>query len=358
MSLWRVKSILSPHWMAASRPRALGSLAGQCFRVAAYRLPSQTSSPRRVMPAPSTVLHRISSIQRHFTMNAAELKNFLADSPPSTVNLEIKKHFDALNDQQARYAHFISRFKAPCPSNDLSMTNTWNPRAAFTGTRITLRQVSPESESIFDFIIELHKSSNGDWKAVQQKAGVSDEDLQYFLQYAAQFLGNCGNYKGFGDSKFVPRCEEKAFAALASVSPKATGYYKATNGAIFSSDNSGIMHLGFPEEGNLLSIFVCCSPLQSENVSNLLEHFPRVSMLTIMSSTGHMTTYYPDSKDITKADITAVSDFLEKKGLLLVRRLHIATSRLSTWLTLNRKTLDSERTLMVALTFWSHQQSR
>jgi dipeptidyl-peptidase-3 len=42
-------------------------------------------------------------------MNAQELKNFLADSPPSTVNLKIKKHFEALTDQQARYAHYISR---------------------------------------------------------------------------------------------------------------------------------------------------------------------------------------------------------------------------------------------------------
>ena len=55
-------------------------------------------------------LNRISSIQRHFTMNAQELKNFLADSPPSAVNLEIKKHFEALDDKQKRYAHFISRY--------------------------------------------------------------------------------------------------------------------------------------------------------------------------------------------------------------------------------------------------------
>ncbi|KAH6678333.1 putative dipeptidyl peptidase 3 [Halenospora varia] len=193
-------------------------------------------------------------------MNTAELKNFLADSPPSTVNLVIKKHFDALTDQQARYAHYISK-------------------AAFTGTRVTLRQVSPESESIFDFIIELYKSTNGDWKSVQQKAGVTDDDLKYFLEYSAQFLGNCGNYKGFGDSKFVPRCEEKTFDALASVSPKAQEYYKATNGAIFSSNDTGIMHLGFLDD-------------------------------------GHMTTYYPDSKGITKAEIDAVDKFLSKKKLL------------------------------------------
>jgi hypothetical protein len=74
--------------------------------------------------------------------------------------------------------------------------------ACFAGTRIVLRQVSPESESIYDFIIHLHKAFNGDWKQVQQKSGVTDAELASFLDYAAQFLGNTGNYKSFGDSKF------------------------------------------------------------------------------------------------------------------------------------------------------------
>jgi hypothetical protein len=54
-------------------------------------------------------------------MNAQELKNFLADSPPSTVNLEIKKHFEALTDQQARYAHYISRYFIPMCYNSLGV---------------------------------------------------------------------------------------------------------------------------------------------------------------------------------------------------------------------------------------------
>lgn len=43
-------------------------------------------------------------------MNAQELKNFLADSPPSIVRLEIKKHFEALSDKEKRYAHYISQY--------------------------------------------------------------------------------------------------------------------------------------------------------------------------------------------------------------------------------------------------------
>ena len=163
--------------------------------------------------------------------------------------------------------------------------------------RITLRQTSPESESIYDFIIELYKASNADWKSLQKQAGISDEELKYFLEYAAMFLGNSGNYKSFGDSKFVPRGDEKSFKALAALSPKANEFYKATNGAIFSSNNSGLMHLGYPDE-------------------------------------GHLSTYYPDSKGITKAEIGAISDFLEKKGLLVVRSKVPSWSGPSNYLTL------------------------
>lgn len=142
-----------------------------------------------------------------------------------------------------------------------------------------MRQISPESEPIYDFIVALHKSAGGDWKALSEKAGVDEQGLSAFLQYAAQFLGNSGNYKSFGDSKFLPRCDESVFASLASTSPEAEKHYKATNGAIFSADKPGLLHLGFTDD-------------------------------------GHLTTYYPDSPDITKEEIGAVAKWMQAKGLL------------------------------------------
>ncbi|KOS16634.1 putative dipeptidyl peptidase 3 [Escovopsis weberi] len=193
-------------------------------------------------------------------MKPEELQHYLADQPPTVVRLEIEKHFEALNDKQKRYAHFISK-------------------AAFAGTRIVLRQLSPESEPIYDLIIALHKSANGDWDALAKKAGVEEAEVTLFLEYAAMFLGNNGNYKSFGDSKFIPRCSDKTVAALAATSPEATKFYQATGGAIFSHDNQASMHLGFP-------------------------------------AAGHMTTYYPEANGITQAEIEAVSDWMEKKRLL------------------------------------------
>ncbi len=153
--------------------------------------------------------------------------------------------------------------------------------AAFSGTRITLRQVSPESPYIYDFIISLYEACKGDWKHAQDVAKISDGDLQGFLEYAAQFLGNCGNYKSFGDSKFVPRSTPEAFQALAAISPKSKKIFdEIGHHSLFASKDAGLMHLGYPDE-------------------------------------GHLTSYYPDSPDITKEEIALIGDFLEKKGFLV-----------------------------------------
>jgi hypothetical protein len=55
-------------------------------------------------------------------MDDATLKQYLADDPPTVVPLAIKPHFDALNDKEKKYAHYISR-------------------ASFAGTRVNLRYV-------------------------------------------------------------------------------------------------------------------------------------------------------------------------------------------------------------------------
>jgi len=54
--------------------------------------------------------------------------------------------------------------------------------------------VSPESQAIFDFIIELHRACSGDWKSLIHGNIGEEEELQRFLTYAATFLSNLGNY--------------------------------------------------------------------------------------------------------------------------------------------------------------------
>ena len=142
-----------------------------------------------------------------------------------------------------------------------------------------LRQVSRESEHIYDLIMELHRHGKGDWEKLREDAGLSKDEMKDFLNYAAQFLGNGGNFKSFGDSKFVPRVSPRQLKALATSTKKALEYYDKTQGAIYASKDEAGMLLGFPDS-------------------------------------GHVSGYYPNSSNITKDEIHAISKFVDSKGLL------------------------------------------
>ena len=103
--------------------------------------------------------------------------------------------------------------------------------------------------------------------------------MQHFLDYAAQFLGNTGNYKSFGDSKFIPRLKPEKFKALASSSQSAMKLYEQIEDRMFESEPVSLMHLGYPDD-------------------------------------GHLSNYYPHSPGITKEEISLISAFLEDKNVL------------------------------------------
>lgn len=140
--------------------------------------------------------------------------------------------------------------------------------------------MSPESESIYDLIIALQKHCYGDWASLAKNAGVGNDELQLVLQYFTQFLGNLGNYKGFGDVKFIPRCSPHTIAALAAKVPGAAKCYERCKSAIYADGGKpALMHFGFPGQ-------------------------------------GHMSTYYPESPDITREEIEKVGELLGAKGIL------------------------------------------
>jgi dipeptidyl-peptidase-3 len=77
----------------------------------------------------------------------------------------------------------------------------------------------------------------------------------------------------------VPRLEPRQLKALATVSETASKLHEKFKDAIYAGNDIGKLHLGYPGQ-------------------------------------GHVSTYYPDSPDITKEEIAGVSDFLEGKRLL------------------------------------------
>ncbi|GMT28781.1 hypothetical protein PFISCL1PPCAC_20078 [Pristionchus fissidentatus] len=152
------------------------------------------------------------------------------------VGLNCKTAFDNLLPTERLYAHHIAR-------------------ASFEGSLIVFLQVSPESAGIFVLLHRIFSSEPID--AVKEKAvaaGFTEEEWQNFLVWTGSFYSNSGNYKGFGDSKFIPvvtadkLSKMVASSKAASNSPDLLSVYSAVEDGIFSlnSKNAG---LGFNDTG-------------------------------------------------------------------------------------------------------------
>ncbi|KAL6695360.1 peptidase family M49 domain-containing protein [Trichoderma pleuroticola] len=180
-------------------------------------------------------------------------------TPPlgATIHqLKIKTIFDALNDRDKLYAHHLAR-------------------AAWHGSKIIMRQVSPESPDIFDFIMDLYHACDGKWDTLLAPRNITPEELASFLEYAATFLCNLGNFYGEGDQKFVPDVSAEALGKLAGVSPKTkAGLDKIIDRLLAVPPFS----LGYPGKS---------------------------------AQSG----YYPTEEPITRDDIAKVSDIMNKKSI-------------------------------------------
>ena len=51
-------------------------------------------------------------------------------------------------------------------------------------------------------------------------AGLTDDHWRQFLAYTAAVFNNCGNYRSFGDSKFVPELDKAMFRKVVEASER------------------------------------------------------------------------------------------------------------------------------------------
>lgn len=75
-------------------------------------------------------------------------------------------------------------------------------RASWEGSKVCWFQRSYESPGLFLLFQELFKIQ--DLKQQSLSAGVSEDEYKMLLAYAAGVYSNMGNYRSFGDTKFIP----------------------------------------------------------------------------------------------------------------------------------------------------------
>uniref|UniRef100_A0A669E051 Dipeptidyl peptidase 3 n=1 Tax=Oreochromis niloticus TaxID=8128 RepID=A0A669E051_ORENI len=110
--------------------------------------------------------------------------------------LDCSEAFRLLSPQEKMYAHYLSR-------------------ASWYGGLAVLLQTSPESANIFVLLQRIfRKQTPAQLEQVATAAGLSSEEYQAFLVYAAGLYANMGNYKSFGDTKFIPNLPKDKLKAL------------------------------------------------------------------------------------------------------------------------------------------------
>uniref|UniRef100_A0A6Q2YUB3 Dipeptidyl peptidase 3 n=1 Tax=Esox lucius TaxID=8010 RepID=A0A6Q2YUB3_ESOLU len=110
--------------------------------------------------------------------------------------LDCAEAFRLLSPKEQLYSHYLSR-------------------SAWYGGLVVLLQTSPESASIYVLLQRLfRKQPPAQLENVATAAGLTPEEYQAFLVFAAGLYANMGNYKSFGDTKFIPNLPKEKLKAL------------------------------------------------------------------------------------------------------------------------------------------------
>lgn len=108
--------------------------------------------------------------------------------------LDCREAFQLLSPSEQLYAHYISR-------------------ASWYGGLAVLLQTSPESPAVYVLLQRLFRAQPP--SELQSLAtSLTDEEYQALLVYAAGVYANMGNYKSFGDTKFIPNLPKEKLKAL------------------------------------------------------------------------------------------------------------------------------------------------
>lgn len=189
--------------------------------------------------------------------------HFLLPNNQKFVELDSSQAFNKLTNKEKLYAHYLSQ-------------SAWN------GGLIVLVQTSPESPKIFSLLHRIFtKESLHSLREAATVVGVNDEDFLAFMVYAGGIFANSGNYKGFGDTKFIPNLPMTSFELIVKAS-------KA-----FKDDNAHI------------------TTLWQQIQNAIYSTAPRLTSLGLADK--GVTTYF--SSNCTEEDSNLVNDWMKTKRI-------------------------------------------
>ncbi|TNY19974.1 peptidase family M49-domain-containing protein [Rhodotorula diobovata] len=236
------------------------------------------------------------------------MDRYLADKAPPVCSLNIADSFKALTKQEKLYSHYLSD-------------------ASWAGARIIMRQTSAASEKLFDLLVATFSSAADPTKLanlaqLKHKSGVSDEDWDAVLAYAAQVFSNLSNFRSFGATKFIPRAAQDAFAAVVAAAERssvALPLWKELASEIYALTPEASLSIGKPTAGHTSAYYPSSPPpsdaqvdevqalCDAAGISTLNTRLSRVSdteLLLLVASSGDLPASFPKSLKSDKLGFT------------------------------------------------------
>ncbi|CAB3377856.1 Hypothetical predicted protein [Cloeon dipterum] len=156
------------------------------------------SKNHSLLPLSSLQTHiNHSFVRRKGILAMADISQFVLPNDQPVVSLDCEEAFNALTDQEKKYAHHLSQ-------------------ASWNGGLIVFLQTSPESPLIFSLLHKLFLSQpiKELQKVATEQCKYTEDEFKAVLVYTCGILTNAGNYKGFGDSKILPNLSAERFESL------------------------------------------------------------------------------------------------------------------------------------------------
>ncbi|XP_022709014.1 dipeptidyl peptidase 3-like isoform X3 [Varroa jacobsoni] len=222
-------------------------------------------------------LHEVAMVDMHYPN----------DTPFQKLDCDVA--FRNLTKEEKLYTHYISR-------------------AAWESQIISMFQVSPESPLIFillDKILRVKSSVPEVVAHLKQNHGFSDDETTAFLVYAGAFMANSGNYRGFGDTKFVPNVSIDKFTSVAKEvlsSDELPFFTKHCIEQLYDYE-SRVRSLGFPPA----SITTYWSANCNENDAKFVTEFLNSKKVEVWNSRVFKTAANTDGNDKDEYEIRFAS---------------------------------------------------
>jgi len=157
-------------------------------------------------------------------------------------SVESEDSFNQLSESEAMYAYHMTR-------------------AAWEGSKICWFQRCYEGPALLVLLKLVFSKGIGALKEKSLAAGVSEEQTAQFLAYSAAVFNNCGNFRSFGDTKFVPELSAELFEKIL----RACDAYSSHGGVIEDcwarikrevySEQDPHQHIGFVDKNGVSSYY-------------------------------------------------------------------------------------------------------